>query len=79
MVNTSGDDVDPMVEDQPIVLAEHGQEMREPRPQLPAPSPRPQTLEPRTRPRIPETHPFSGLEHLGLGTSQKPRPAVPTC
>jgi hypothetical protein len=78
MVNTSADDVDTMVDDQPIVLPEQGQEMREPRPQPPAPAPRPQTPEPRPRPRTPETHPLSGLEHLGLVTPQKPRPAVPT-
>jgi hypothetical protein len=78
MVNTSADDVDTMVDDQPIVLPEQGQEMCEPRPQPPAPAPRPQTPEPRPRPRTPETHPLSGLEHLGLVTPQKPRPAVPT-
>jgi len=78
MVNTSADDVDTMVDDQPIVLPEQGKEMREPRPQPPAPAPRPQTPEPRPPPRTPETHPLSGLEHLGLVTLQKPRPAVPT-
>jgi len=80
MVNTSADDVDTMVDDQPIVLPEQCQEMREhtPRPQPPAPAPRPQTPDPRPRPRTPETHPLSGLEHLGLVTPQKPRPAVPT-
>jgi len=80
MVNTSADNVDPMVDDQPIVLPEQCQEMCEhtPRPQPPAPAPRPQTPDPRPRPRTPETHPLSGLEHLGLVTPQKPRPAVPT-
>ena len=80
MVNTSADDVDTMVDDQPIVLPEQCQEMREhtPWPQPPAPAPRPQTPEPRPRPRTLETHPLSGLEHLGLMTPQKPRPAVPT-
>ena len=80
MVNTSADDVDTMVDDQPIVLPEQCQEMREhtPRPQPPAPAPRPQTPDPGPRPRTPETHPLSGLEHLGLVTPQKPRPAVPT-
>jgi len=80
MVNTSADDVDTMVEDQPIVLPEQCQEMSEhtPRPQRPAPAPRPQTPDPRPRPRTPETHPVSGLEHLGLVTPQKPCPAVPT-
>ena len=80
MVNTSADDVDTMVDDQPIVLPEQGKEIPEhtPRPQPLAPAPRPQTLESRPQPPTPETHPLSGLEHLGLVTLQKPRPAVPT-
>jgi len=80
MVNTSADDVDTMVDDQPIVLLEQCQETREhsPRPQPPAPAPRPQTPDPRPRPRTLENHPLSGLEHLGLVTPQKPRPEVPT-
>ena len=43
MVNTSADNVDTMVDDQPIVLPEHGQEMREhtARPQHPVPTPQP--------------------------------------
>jgi len=71
MVNTSADDVDTMVDNQRIVLPNQGQKMREhtPQPQPPAPAP---------RPRTPETHPLSGLEHLGLVTPEKPRPAVPT-
>jgi len=78
MVNTSPDDVDTMVDDQPIMLPEQGQKMREPRPQPPAPAPRPHTPEPRPQPRTPQTHPLSALQHLGLVTPQKPRPAVPT-
>jgi len=80
MVNTSADDVVTMVDNQPIVLPEQGQEMREhtPRPQHPAPAPRPQTPDSRPRPRTPETHPLSGLDHFGVVTPQKPRPAVPT-
>jgi hypothetical protein len=80
MVNTSADNVDTMVDDQPIVLPEQGQEMREhtQRPQPPAPAPRPHTPEPRPRQRTPETHLLSGLEHLRLVMPQKPRPAVPT-
>jgi hypothetical protein len=78
MVNTWADDVDTMVDDQPIVLPEQGQEIREPLPQPPAPAPQLQTLEPHPRPRTSETHPLSGLEHLGLVTPQKPRPAVPS-
>jgi len=80
MVNTSADDVDTMVHDEPIVLPEQCQEMREhtSRPQPPAPARRPQTPDPSPRPRTPETHPLSWLEHLGLVMPQKPRPAVPT-
>jgi len=80
MVNTWADDVDTMVDDQPIVLPEQGQEMREhtPPPRPMAPAPWPQTLDSRPQPQTPETHPLSGLEHLGPVTPQKPRPAVPT-
>jgi hypothetical protein len=80
MLNTSADDVDTMVDDQPIVLPEHGQEIREhtPLPQPPAPAPRPHTPECHPRPPTPEPHPLSGLEHLGLVTSQKPCPVVRT-
>ena len=80
MVNTSADDVDTMVDDQPIVLPEQCQEMREhtPRPQPPAPAPRPQTPDPGPRPRTPETHPLRSLEYLGIVKPQKPCPAVPT-
>jgi hypothetical protein len=48
MVNLSTDDVDTMVDDQLIVLPEHGQKMREHtrRPQPPAPAPRPQGPDP---------------------------------
>jgi len=69
-----------MVDTEPTVLREQGQEMRKhtPRPQPPAPAPRPQTPEPPPRPRTPETHTLSGLEFLGLVTPQKPRPAAPT-
>jgi hypothetical protein len=71
MVNTSADDADTMVDDQPTVLPEKGQEMREhtPWPQRPAPAPRPRTL---------ETHTLNGLEFLGLVRPQKLRPAAPT-
>jgi len=80
MVNASADDSDTMVDDQPTVLPEQGQEMREhtPRPQPLAPAQRPQTPEPRPRPGTPETHTLSGLKFLGLVTPQKPHPAAPT-
>jgi hypothetical protein len=49
MVNTSAEDTDTMVNDQPTVLPEQGQEIREhtPRPQPPVPALRRQTPEPR--------------------------------
>ena len=80
MVNTSAVDVDTMVDDQAIMLPEQGQEMHghTPWPQPVAPASRPQTPEPCPRPQTPETHPLIGLEHMGLVTPQKPRPAVPT-
>ena len=71
MVNTSADDVDTMVDDEPIVLPEQGQEMRKH-------TPWPQPLAPAPWPQTPKTHPLSGLEHLGIVTPQKPRLAVPT-
>jgi hypothetical protein len=48
MVNTLADYVDTMVDGEPTMLPEKGQEMREhtPRPQSPAPAPRPQNQEP---------------------------------
>jgi hypothetical protein len=78
MVNTLADDVNTMVDNQPIVQPEQRQEMREPWPQRPALAPRPESPELRPRPRTPETHPLSGLEHEQLLMRQKPRPAVPT-
>ena len=80
MVNTSADDVDTMVDDEPKAQPEQGQEMREhtPRPQPMAPAPRPNRPEPPRRRRTPETHTLCGLEFLCLGTAQKPRPAAQT-
>ena len=80
MVNTSADDADTMVDDEPTVLPVQGQEMRDhtPRPQPPAPAPRPQTPEPSPRPRTPEIHTLIGLEFLGLVMQHKPPPAGPT-
>jgi hypothetical protein len=53
MVNTSADDADSMVDDQPTVLRGLGQKMREhtTRRQPPAHTPMPQTLEPCPRPQ----------------------------
>jgi len=80
MLNTSAHDLDTMVEDQPIVLPEQGQEMHlhTPRPQPAGPAPWPHTLERRPSPRSPEPHPLSGLKYLGHVSPQIPRPAVPT-
>jgi hypothetical protein len=80
MVNTSADDVDTIVVNQPIVCPEQGQEMRDDtsRPHPPAHAPQPHSLEPCSRPRTPETHPLNGLEHSGLEMPQKPRPAEPS-
>ena len=80
MVNTSAEDTDTMVDNEPTVLPEQGQEMRKHTPgtQPAAPAPPPQIPEPPLRPRTPETDALSGLEFLGLLTPQKPRPVVPT-
>jgi len=71
MVNQSADNVDTIVEDQPIVLPEQGQKMWEH-------NQWPHSPECRTWPWTPETHPFSKLEHLGLVRPPKPRSVVPT-
>jgi len=79
-LNTSAGYVDTMVDNQPIVLPQQGQEMREhtPQPKPPAPAPRTQTPEPSSRPRPPETDPLCGLEFSWIVTPQNHRPAVPT-
>jgi len=80
MANTSADDADTIVDDEPTVLPEQGQEMREhtPRWQPLVSAPRLQTVEPPPWPRTPETHTLSGLEILGLVTPQYPRLAALT-
>jgi hypothetical protein len=80
MVNTSADDVDTMVDNQPIVLPEQGQEIREhtPPPHAPAHATRPPTLYTLAQPGTPETHPRIVLEHLGLMKQVKPLTVVPT-
>jgi hypothetical protein len=52
MVYTSAEDADTMVDDEPTVLPEHGQEMHKhsPRPQPPPPALWPHSLEPPPRP-----------------------------
>jgi hypothetical protein len=80
MVNSSADNADTMVDDEPTVLPEQGQEMREhtPQPQPPVPAPWAETPERPPRPQTLETHSLSGLEFLGLVMPQKPHPAAPT-
>jgi len=80
MVNTSAEDVDTMVDNQPIALPEQAQELHPytQRPQPPAPSPRPQTPEPHPPLQTLESHTVGGLGFLGLLTPQKPCPAVLT-
>jgi hypothetical protein len=80
MIHTSADDVDTMVDDQPIVLPAQRLLMREYTlpPQPRAPAPWPETPERRPQPRTPETHLITGLEHLRLMTLQRPPLAVPT-
>ena len=80
MVNTLADNADTMVGDEPTVLPEQGQVMRDntTQPQPPVPARRPQTTEPPPRPRTLETHTMSGLEFLWLVTPQKPHPAMTT-
>ena len=79
MVNTLGDNVDSMVDDQPTMLPEKSHEMREHTPwrQPLAPGPQPQTLECHPRPQTLETHPFSWQEIVGSLMPQNPRPAAP--
>jgi len=65
MLHTFADDVDTMVHNQPMVLPEQAQEMREdtPWPLPPVPEPRLQTIEPHPRPCTPETRLLSWLEY----------------
>jgi len=75
MVYTLADDVDTMIDCQPILLPEQGQTMREhtPCPQPPAPAPWQQSPEPCQGLRTSETYLLSRLEHFGLLTLPKPR------
>jgi len=68
MVITSADDIDTMVDDQPIVLPEQDQEMRErtPWPQSLAPAPWPGTPDGCPQPQTAETLPLGGLEVWGF-------------
>jgi hypothetical protein len=77
MINTSADITDTMVDDEPAVLPQHGQQIGEhtAQPQPPLPAARSQTPEPPPRPLSPETNTCCGMEVLGLLTPGKPRPA----
>jgi hypothetical protein len=76
-INTSADDADTMVDDEPTVLPAQGQEIREhtPRPQPLAPDPRQQTPEPPLQPRTLETHTLSGQEFSGIYDAAKTSPS----
>jgi hypothetical protein len=78
MVNTLADNVYTMVDNRPIMLPEHGQEMCKHTtwPPPPASAPWPQTPLPRPRSQMPETYPLSGLEDLELVMLKLPRPVV---
>jgi hypothetical protein len=80
MVNTSADNVDTMVHNQPIVLREQCHEMREhtPLPKPPALAAQRTTLAPRPRPKTLQAHPLSGWVDVGLVTLQNSRPALPS-
>jgi len=80
MLITWSDDVDTMVDDEPIVLSEHSQEMCEhtPQPEHPAPPRWLQTLESCAELHTPENYSLSGQDHLGHVMLQKPRPPVPS-
>jgi len=80
MVKTSANDVDTMVDDQPFVLPQQGQEICEysPTQRHLSPAPLPQTPELRPQHRTPETYPLSGLDDVWLVMPLKPLPAVPS-
>jgi len=78
MVNPLAENVDTMVDDQPIVLPEQGQEICEhtPQPQSPVPAPLPYTPQASPRPQTSETNSLCELDDLGVVTPHKPRLAV---
>ena len=80
MVNSAAIHIYTVTDDQPIMVAEQGQEMHThtPWPQPPASAPRLQTPKPLTQPQSPETDHLSGLQVLWLVMLQKPHPAIPT-
>jgi len=71
-VNTFADNVDTMVDNQPIVLPEQDQVICKytQQPQPPASAPLPYTPDPCPSPWTPETHPICSLQHLGIVTPQ---------
>jgi len=80
IIYTLADNVDTIVDNQPIVLPEQGQKMHKhtPHPHPPAPAPRPQTLQLHPQQQTPATHLLSGCVYLRLLIRRKPRPAVTT-
>jgi hypothetical protein len=80
MVNTSADDVDTMVDDQPIIVPDQGQVIHEhtPRAKPLASAPWPQSPEPHPRAQTLETNPPNGLQHLRLVRAQNPQLVVQT-
>ena len=79
IVTKSADDTDSMVDNQPSMLPEEGQEMSKHTrwPQPPAPVDRAQIPSCFSPLRTLGNHPVRGLEHFGRRTSQKPPPAAP--
>jgi hypothetical protein len=80
IVNTSADDVDLMVDNQPIILPAQCKEMCKDslQHQPLAAGPWPLSREPHPGPHPPESHPLSRLHNVDLVTAQNPRPAVAT-
>ena len=80
VVNTVADNTDTMVDDEPTMLPEHGQELHEHTP-LPQPlvrAPRPQPPEPPPQPKTTVNNTVYRRERLERVTPQKPRPVAPT-
>jgi hypothetical protein len=80
MINSGANTADTMMDNRPIVLPAHDQEMREhkPLPQPVVPPTRLQCSERHPRPRSLETQTRSGLETLRVLTPQKPRSVSPS-
>jgi hypothetical protein len=72
MVNTSANNVDTIVDDQPTLLLVQGPEMCKciPQPQSPTPAQRPPIPNPPARQHTPNTHSLSGPKFFRLVTPQ---------